>query len=72
MDIPSWTLQTLEKCPSRNENNIEKLQKLHGVIEGMLVHYNHVLHRSNSTIEFSPNLTYSTPNCIIVVKGLRI
>jgi len=37
-----------------------------------LVHHNHVLHRSNSTIEFSPNLTYLAPNHIIVVKGLHI
>jgi len=72
MGIPSWALQTLEKCPSKNEKNIGKLQKLHGVIEGMLVHHNHMLHRSNSTIECSPNLTYSTPNPIIVVKRICI
>jgi len=66
MGIHSRTLRTLEKCPSGNENNIGKLQKLHGVIEGMLVHYNHVLHRSNLSNELSPNLTYSTLDCIIV------
>jgi len=38
MDITSWTLWTLEKCPSGNENKIEKSQKLHGVLESILVH----------------------------------
>jgi len=70
--ITSWNLRTLEKYPSRNENNIGKLQKLHGVIKGMLVHHNHVLYRSNLTIEFSPNLIYSTLDHIIVIKGLLI
>jgi len=41
MGIPFGPLWTKEKCPSRNENNIGKLQKLHGFIEGMLVHHNH-------------------------------
>ena len=72
MSITSRTLRTLEKCPSGNENNIEKLQKLHGAIEDMLVQHNHVLHRSNSIIEFSLNLTYSAPDCIIVMKELLI
>jgi len=52
MDITSWTFQTLEKYPSGNERNIEKLQKLYGVLEGILIHHNHVLHTSNLTIEF--------------------
>jgi hypothetical protein len=51
-DITSRTLRTLEKCPSGNENNVEIFKKLHGVIEGMLVHHNHVPYRSNSKIEF--------------------
>jgi len=50
MGVTSRTLQTLEKCPSENKNNIGKLQKLHGVIKGILVHYIHVLYRSNLTI----------------------
>ena len=72
MGITSRTLRTLEKCPSGNEKNIRKLHKLHGDIESMLAHHNHVLYRSNLKIEFLPNLTYSAPGSIIVTKGLRI
>jgi len=34
--ITSGLSRLQKKCPSRNENNIEKLKKLHGAIEGML------------------------------------
>ena len=50
MGITSRTLRTLEKCPWGNEKIIGKLHKLHGDIEGMLAHDNHVLHRSNLKI----------------------
>ena len=72
MDITSQILWTLEKCPSKNEKSIGKLQKLHSAIEDMLIQHNHVLHRSNSIIEFSLNLIYSVPDRIIVVKELLI
>ena len=72
MTITSQILQTLEKCPSGNENSIGKLQNLHGAIEDMLVQHNHVLHRSNSIIEFSLNLTYLALDRIILVKELLI
>ena len=49
-----------------------KFIKLHGVVEGMFVHNNHVLCNSNSKIDFFPNLTYSVHGHIAVVKGLRI
>ena len=72
MGITSQTLQTLVNCPSGNENSIGKLQNSHGAIEDMLVQHNHVLHRSNSMIEFSLNLIYSAPDRIIVMKELLI
>jgi hypothetical protein len=69
---PSRTVRTLEECPFGNEKIIGKLQKLHGIIDGMLVHNNHVLCRLNSKIEFFPNLLYLAPAHIIVAKGLCI
>lgn len=48
-----------------------KIKKLHGIINGTLVHKNHELYSSNSKNKIFPNLTYS-PDQNIVVKKLRI
>ena len=72
MGITTRILRTLVNCPSRNEKSIRKLQNSHGAIEDMLVQHNHVLHMSNSMIEFSLNLIYSALDRIIVMKELLI